>query len=320
MSATPRITLRFYLVQVRKERETDTYLPLGRFGENHDLNTFLQNEIPNWEKSNGNSIVTDFSTRKLMRRHSTNLHLGTRKMWGVVESGEYGHEAPIVNADSGEDSYLKKKKDAEMIPFYFNFYIPKNGTDGILVLQTYKQYGVQGVFTHTVKKAFREKYSNFILELKPLISKEIAEKFMTEGKVSRISFRDTDSRSQFSDFVDGTVIPREYFDVEINIIAKRGKPDDEGFLKRLVSQMSQRRELNDLIELSNFENTETKIVTTLNGRQRTVDIDRLESVGSFFDITDDITFDPNTEHPTFQSVHDAAEPIIDDTIVALGLS
>jgi hypothetical protein len=55
----------------------------------------------------------------------------------------------------------------------------------------------------------------------------------------------------------------------------------------------------------------TEVTLKLNGRDRTLRLDRLEELGTFFDITDDVIFDGDTMHPTFQSVHEQAQSILD---------
>lgn len=320
MSKTPRITLRLYFVKIRKEKEVENFLPISRFGQNHDLIDFLHNEIANWRTTDETKIVKDEAQSKILRRHSRNFSLGTRSVFGLLESGEYGHEAALVNADTGQDSYKKKLKDAEMIPFYFHLHIPSDGTVGLLVLQTYKQFGVQGIFTSAISKAFRQKHPEFIIEFNPLFSKELVDKFLNEGSISKISFRDTDVNSKFSDFIPNVKIPREFFDIEINVIAKRRRKGPKRFADAISGLIKGHHKLNQLVELKNFETSETKVVANLNGRQRTVDIDKLDSIGSFFDVTNEMGWNNNTMQPTFDSVHAAAKTILDDTIDSLGIS
>ncbi len=307
---TPRVTLRFFQVELRKAHTKDSFEPLFRFGQNHDLLPFLQETIANWATGENQRIVNDAVNQKILRRRENQLHLGTRRVFGFLEAGEYGFEAELIDAESGEKKYHKKKGDAELTPFYFHFFIPENRMYGLLVLQSYKNRGIQTLLFQAVSQVFRQKYSEHILDFKPLASKELAEKFMDQGVLGKVVFRDTNSLSRFNPFeMEGVNVNRDDYDIEVRIIPKRS--DD--LLKKVWRRtgLANGQRLHPILRIDNFTPTSTEVTLKLNGRDRTLSLDRLDQLGTFFDITDDVIFDEDTMHPTFESVHEQAQSILD---------
>lgn len=307
------VTLACYEVSITKKGEKDTPLSLSDFNNGNDLFDFLKNYIPNWnyETNEDNKIIDDEQLKKVLRLRPNTIKFQGRSISGIVETGEYGYESDIIDKETGKSTHKRKKTEASMLPFYFIIQIQKNFKKGILVLQRFKQFGVYSIFSTTIKKEFNKNNDAFILNLNPLVSKELVDKFIDRGIVSRISFKNLNGASQLASyFDDGTEFNETDLHTEFNIVANRGKKLP--FLGKVKKFRSGNLDIGDLVSITNFEYNSVSVTITLNDHQRTMNLSALNKLGAFYDITSEITFDNETGHPNFELVAEQAKEILED--------
>ena len=59
-----------------------------------------------------------------------------RFLQGLMGKGEYGIESDLFNTQRKQVSYKRVKEDAELLPYYFLFAVPRNAEDIIAIFQT----------------------------------------------------------------------------------------------------------------------------------------------------------------------------------------
>ena len=100
-----RISLGCYTIRVTDNR-TGQYLPLGEFSHDHDLITIFTQYLNDREAD----YVIDNKRQKLRR-----VRQCKRTIWsvnGIVETGEYGYTADLLNVGTRALSYQRIGTDA----------------------------------------------------------------------------------------------------------------------------------------------------------------------------------------------------------------
>jgi len=115
------------------------------------------------------------------------LDVNQRTITGTIRTGQYGHEADLINRTTATVVYKRKKNDAEMLPFHFMLEIPEGVEEGILILQRTATFGIRKVLHWVLKTAFEEKHPEFKFKLVPLVAEAEVDKFM-KGKIQKIHF------------------------------------------------------------------------------------------------------------------------------------
>lgn len=312
------VTLSCYEITITKKGEKDTPLSLSDFNNGNDLFNFLKNYIPNWnyETNSDSKIVDDEELQKVLRLRPNTISFYGRTISGIVETGEYGYESDIINKETGKQTHKRTRNEASMLPFYFIIQVHRNFKKGILILQRFKQFGVYSIFSTTLRKEFQNQNEDYLLSFNPLVSKELVDKFIDGGIVSRISFKNLNGASQLSSYYDdGIDFDESDLYTEFNIIAKRGKKLP--FLGKIKKFRSGNIDIGNLVSINDFEYNTVSVTITLNGHRRTMDLSALNKLGAFYDITNEINFNEVSGHPDFDLVAKQAKEILEDIKVTI---
>jgi hypothetical protein len=68
-----------------------------------------------------------------VRRYS----LRDRTLDGIIETGDYGYEAELVDSQTQEVAHRQQTTEAQMLPFYFLADLPTQRDEGTLILQRF---------------------------------------------------------------------------------------------------------------------------------------------------------------------------------------
>jgi hypothetical protein len=225
-----------------------------------------------------------------------------RTICGIIETGEYGSESKLRDADTQQIVHKRKIKEADMLPFYFLFDLPGGSEDGILVLQRTGMFGIRKVLATVIESWFNPKFPDFGLRF----------------QVETIRFVGYDVPS---DIADALKSHNKQFDgrVELVISARRGS-----FLPvkdRIRRFFNKEVELNKFIALkeTKFKYQDVKLKTKVGRSTRTVSLGALKLLRSYYDITDDVKMDGATGHPAFDSIDGLAKGLASRVRKSMGI-
>ncbi len=97
-----------------------------------------------------------------------------RDIYGIAKSGEYGIDADFFDIETSEViPHARRSEHSETFPFFFYFHLPIGMERGILIIQTYKVYGIKTIIERTINEYFDD--LGLVMELNRLISQTILE-------------------------------------------------------------------------------------------------------------------------------------------------
>lgn len=301
-----QIALSTYSIRV-KHKYLNKYHPLSNILNNYDLFELLIEYLHEI-----NADISHHEKLQLLLTTKANLHLEGRRISGIFERGEYGYQSNIYNLESEKIEYIRKVMDAELLPFYFCFYIPDGeSTRGVLILQRFGIYGIKGLVEIDLKH-YIEKKLNLILEINPLAPADMMKKFLDRGRVTKIRF----IKYEIPRYLD------KYFDkegkfeeiggyVEVRYVAGRNKNMPiKGYLEQIIDQ---NQNPSQVIELPDYEYENLKVEVTMGDSVRTLNLLKPDKLNTSYDITNDIEYGTDG-HPDFSSIDEYTKDLLLDLI------
>ena len=279
------VSLAAYSLSVNKLSSTEETFPLGNVA-GQDVYELLQEYLKQHKLARKKEISKHFIRAKIFRTRP-------RALAGTLQTGEYGYTSEIFDGVKLKKAYDRKATDAEMLPFYFLFDLPKPEHKGILLLQRFKIYGIRKIFADDFASFVKARIPNVAISVEPLVHPGLFEKFKAEGNATKIRFRQHQIPQDICDRVRGMRAKDGY--IEYTIVAKKNKTLNS--FKQFLSG-----DQKTLLSIPAFNPDTVLYEMKLNGRTRTLDVSNPSHLRSYFDVTERVEIGANG-HPTFESVH-----------------
>lgn len=227
---------------------------------------------------------------------------------GFVETGKYGYQARGIDRRTDQPSYTRTVNDAEMLPFYFMFYLPEGENFGLMLIQRFGTHGVYTPFTKQINNFFSNREPHYSIRFESAVLPSLIDDFNRNSVAKKLKFRTYTIPSDVADQYDNTVNSDNAY-VEYSIVAKKNC--------NLRNLMNAVRQNPAMLSLPNFEPEEISMQVTLNGKTRTVDINNPNDIRSYYEITNDVEIDDRTGHPTEESLRRVFYGLCDDLWMSL---
>ena len=238
---------------------------------------------------------------------------------GLIESGEYGTEENIVNVETGETKE-KKEKDALLRPFYFMLYVPQGAKRAVLILERISNLGIMTVFEKKLIEAVSAKIGanvkDYVVSLEPMALESVLKKHMKAiGGAKKVIF----NYVKLSDITPSKLSDGNLNDSEVNSMQLTLNAPRNGSINILswFNEMKVRfehlknKKRTNICSLSDVEYQNVKFEVEIGGASRTISMQDVGKLGTYLDITNEVTLDKN-HYPTFASVDQQANIIISD--------
>ncbi len=299
-----RYSLAPYTIRI-KDKKSDKYVHIDNISGGEDFLYVMNNYLSNRK----NSVGHQQSQKKILRiRHFT---LQNRIFSGIIETGEYGYETELFDANSEKTTYKRHINEAEMLPFYLLMYLPQNADEGILILQRFKQYGIRTNFERDINEYVKTRFSSLELQINPLVTSQLINEYLRHGRVLKLRFIRFSFPSDIANAYDTQDHKEEEGYTELVISAKRrGRIPIIG---RILEVINGKRQLNELIEIKDFKYEKVKIEIDINGNKRTIDLSDINKIRPYIDITQNIKLGDNG-HPLFNSIDAISRELLRDLI------
>jgi len=158
-----------YNLRVMKVRTSDPLILGNINGNESDFFELLKEYL---DENKSTNILDDVKKTISFEK----VEVEERDIFGIIKSGEYGITADFYDIEKKEKRLLaRRENDSELYPFFFQFHVPSDLTEGKLILQTFGVHGAQVVLLDTMNLFFHPLGYN--IALNPLISKNLLEKF-----------------------------------------------------------------------------------------------------------------------------------------------
>lgn len=281
-------------------------MQLDKFNnQNEDIFNFF---LSYFESRLDNPSIDRSDQKMLKLRNKPKVEDDARILSGIIETGEYGYEAELYNIGKDKVTYRRQTDDAELLPFYFLFYLPKNVSKGIVILQRFQQFGMKEILKKDLEQIFKSGNPNYIISINPLVPEKLIEEFM-KGKVKKIRFIRYGFPDDIADAYDNFDNNENPGMTELVIKAKRGHALP--FIDKIKELIEKNQDPKHLIEIHNFDYDDIKVEIDLNGNKRTIHLAELGNIRPYYDISDKIVKDKDG-HPTFESIDSVAYDLFDD--------
>lgn len=238
-----------------------------------------------------------------------------RDLSGIVQTGEWGYESPLLDIDAGEVLYTRSTHEAGLIPFYFLARLPKGQDEGIVVLQRFQNLGIRKILLTDLQRYFEEHYEDYTLRINPIVSPEVWRAYLGEGRLLTVRFIRFSIPDDIADAVSGGGHIEDIGRIEYLLTARRnGALPFEGRIRDFIEG---RRHWDDFIELTDFEYESVKVEVDFRGSKRTLELRDVQNVRAVYDVTDVVAFGDDG-HPTFASIDQLAKEYAADLGRAMG--
>jgi hypothetical protein len=250
---------------------------------------------------------TDATIKRVLKIKRLEIDAKERLVSGILETGEYGYESELVNFKTKQITHHREEEEAEVLPFYFLFYLPKDKNCGVILLQRFAQYGIREAMENALRLQIDKSEKKITLRINQLVPREYVQDYLKKGRLLSVSFTQFKVRRDFADQWAHGSKEEDYGRTEFVIHAKR-----KGFLplsKKLKEVISGDREISKMIEIKNFDYDAVKIQVDLEGKLRTIKLDKLDKIRAYYDIDQEVKIGKNG-HPEYKTIDDFSKKLL----------
>lgn len=162
MHALAPYSVRCFAKEIEGKRD-DKYYKLDMLPGGNDLLNLFHSYI-----SVKTSFVLHEDTKQVFRFSDVDLDNKNRIITGWMHCGTYGNKRDIIDVKTGLVDYVKTKDNAEIVKYFFSFWIPKSKTEGIMMFHTIKSDGQKTFFMSVFDEYFKRYVANKNLLVRPL--------------------------------------------------------------------------------------------------------------------------------------------------------
>lgn len=248
--------------------------------------------------------VGDEENQKLLRYRDFHRH--DRSIDGIIESGDWGYEAELVDTGSMQPSHTRTTVEAELLPFYALFSIPEETDEGFLFLQRFQQFGTKTALTTALQKRVKQIDPNLLLHLNTVVPQRVWDALL-EGRVTAVRYISNHLPTDISDAYATGEHEEVEGSMELKIKAKRkGALPVIERLRDILTGQTNEASFKELVE---FDSDDVKVEIDLGGSTKTIDLGDLNKLRPSVDVTDEIVMGDDG-HPTRDSIGELAGQIL----------
>lgn len=307
-----RFTLGYYSVRIVDH--DDQSIPLKDFSSTHDLySVFIE-----YLKQRDDSHFKDAEQYKVFR--VTEYMTEEKLVKGIIEIGDYGMSAELIDIESADKTYEKSTTEAEMIPHYFLAYLPPNVNQGIIILQKNSGRGVQTALFRDFERQIKDYNPKGKVNFYPMLPRDFIDELTKKGRFTKIRF------IRYNQLVDVTDAYRQERlgkaksvegTTEFTYQPERNRNFSEMLRNLTIEAIKDSSKMGNMAEAIGYECDNVKVEVELGGRKKTINLNRLESLKADIDITETIQTNKDG-HPEFFSIDAIAIDFLESILTDLG--
>jgi hypothetical protein len=298
-----KISLVTYSLRVREKGKKDNNLKLDSCGDIGDFYNFLSRFFDYLKNESGR----DEASKKLIQLAKIDNNNEARTFCGLIKTGEWGCESDIVNSKEGKVKYHKQFDDAEMLPFYFFIYIPKEKDEGIIILQRFGIHGMTTAFKNSLSRYLNIEHEELIAEINMLVPEGLIDQYINKGEYTKLILKKFKLPTDLTDYYDDGDHKEIEGYAELRLVAYRNNYFHmKKNLKKFLS-----KEKDKLIEIKGFDYDDISIEVKLNQTTRKINLSDTSKLTPSYDVTSQIDIQPSG-HPEYYSINEAAKMLFND--------
>ena len=315
------ISLSIYSITINKRGNRDELQILSDFNGGKDLYNYIASMLNVWKLNNKtheeeNPIALDEGENKAFRIGKDAdgvfiMHKTGRSISGIIESGEYGTEEEGIDINTGKSTFKKKKTEALLKPFYFQFYIPQNAIRAFLIVERIGVNGIMSILRNAILSYFSDvDCEDFILNVNPLTLNKLVDKKMLQmsGEAKKVILRqvrkdDLRVSKIFGQQLENSGITTDIvYNAAINKVFSFG-----GFLERIKTRYNSKTKLYEVGK--DMSCGDIAFNVKIGGQDKVFSLMNIQTLGMSVDITSKVVLGQNS-YPTYRSVHNEADEVL----------
>ena len=155
--------------------------------ENVTRKKIYQNFIEDFINIFGNEFILNKNETKGIGLHKVHPYPSSYIIDGIIKGGPTGIEQEIFDKENMQtpEGILEEDK-LTTLPYYFKLWSPYDNKTGVLMIQSYTDYGVNTLIIDHVKAVFKKYSTSLVYER--FIPNDIKEKYINGSSVYKIAF------------------------------------------------------------------------------------------------------------------------------------
>lgn len=344
------ITLSSHSIQIRRtnSKNKDDIEILDRIGlvEGADINLFRLfddyfTKIYNTDKIEEQYHRVKGNSKKIWKLQYLSVSSENGDISGIIGVGEGGLREDIVNLTTLHVDYQKQPNQAGLRNYYFLIHIPPKSKTGFILLQRFKNQGIQSIFGDISREIMTTSLPRYQLLFDNIFSKEYFQRirkqwFPKEVRViQKITAPPSGDIADFGeeDFIDKTTVSTTTVEHVLKI--KYGGRTREAVetifkyainLKQIPNNVLSNIGISGNYERYNLVVREKSPHENVKDRERTIKLGNIDETEyeiekmmlPYRDITDSVTLDDDG-YPTFESINKVAHDQLGELIAEKNL-
>lgn len=248
---------------------------------------------------NNYKIVDGGKLKQVYKFAELKFNPKNRVITGWIEYGHYGIKSSIINITNNETEFQKKPDNADMLKYFFLFWVPK-AKEGIALFHTIKSEGAKSVFQGEFSKYLNRYISRNIQYLPLAYDKAVQE--WSNAEIKEIRAVRLKSSSDMAD------IPLSFANSHADYVIR---PQKNSKLPRFSSILDKQSKEAKLIYELESKCEDVKVSLQINGKTRTFRVGN-KSKTTLCEVVFPDTVKIIDGNPDLQSVYDWSIQILDE--------
>lgn len=213
----------------------------------------------------------------------SNVCTGTStSLAGVYKTGQFGFESQIYSINAKKITHNRQTDEADMMPFYFSFYMPKNTTAGqrargLLLLGRFHALGVRHITIPHLQQHFKQKFNDLSLNIERVVPKVVIESLLKDGTLKAIRLIKNNLPKDIADVFSQN--DRDQIQ-EIEMVIRSKRKSHFQDVNWILNAFQSNAPASQIITVPSFPHDNVKLEVQIDGRKRTVNIGKPGNLSS----------------------------------------
>lgn len=314
-------SLSIYSVTINKRGKRDELQLLSDFNNGKDFLDYITSMLNVWKLNNKtheeeNPVALDEEESKAFRigKDASGhyiMHCVGRSVSGIIESGEYGTEEEGIDIETGKSSFKKKKNEALLKPFYFQFYVPRNSVRAFMLIERIGANGIMSIMRNAMLKYFSAAdCDEYVLNVNPLTLNKLVDKKMQQmsGEAKKVILRRVRKDDLRVSKILGLEAEAEGISTDVVYNAAINKVFSfAGFLENIKNKYNTETKLYEVDQ--DLSCGDIAFNVKIAGQDKVFSLQNIQSLGMSMDISNKVAYGANS-YPTFKTLNDVADEML----------
>lgn len=206
----------------------------------------------------------------------------------IFKGGDCMNRSELINIESRCKTGELSHNDMPIQPFYVQMRARAGATKALLLIQKIGAKSITTIFSKALQNHVTNIAPRYSVKMGFALPASIALKMIEDGNLLQLDFVKYGVPKNVVDIVD-TGSPNEPGVIStLSFVARRGRLLRPSAKQPLIAFLKGKGSLNAMFSI-NFDYDQVKVVVDYNGKERTINVSKPQSMRYMFDITDNVS-------------------------------